>query len=72
MSRTLVTEGVTVTPVDTGFPRDRERLFRSLEVVGRQPPGVDEVVLTHGHPDHRGSAEHLRSVYGVRAGSRWS
>jgi len=23
------------------------------------------VVLTHGHPDHLGSAEHLRSTYGV-------
>jgi glyoxylase-like metal-dependent hydrolase (beta-lactamase superfamily II) len=61
----LVTEGVTVTLVDTGYPRDRERLLRSLELVGRRASDVDAVVLTHGHPDHVGNAEHLRSVYGV-------
>lgn len=65
VSWTLVTEGVTVTLVDTGYPRDRERLLRSLELVGRRASDVDAVVLTHGHPDHLGSAEHLRSVYGV-------
>jgi glyoxylase-like metal-dependent hydrolase (beta-lactamase superfamily II) len=65
VSWTLVTEGVAVALVDTGYPRDRERLLRSLELVGRRAADVDTVVLTHGHPDHLGSAEHLRSVYGV-------
>jgi glyoxylase-like metal-dependent hydrolase (beta-lactamase superfamily II) len=62
---TLVTEGITVTLVDSGYPRDRERLLRSLELVGRRPSDVGAVVLTHGHPDHLGSAEYLRGVYGV-------
>lgn len=65
VSWTLVMEGAAVTLVDTGYPRDRERLLRSLELVARRPSDVEALVLTHGHPDHIGSAEHLRSVHGV-------
>ena len=66
VSWVLVTEGDAVTLVDTGYPGDRARLFRSLELVGRSVSDVAAVVLTHGHPDHIGSAEHLRSGEGVR------
>lgn len=65
VSWTLVIEGDNVTLVDTGYPGDRERLFRSLELIGRRLSNVDVVVLSHGHPDHLGSAEHLRSAYDV-------
>ncbi len=65
VSWVVVTEGAGVTLVDTGYPGDRERLFRSLERVARTPADVEAVVLTHGHPDHIGSAEHLRTTYGL-------
>ena len=65
VSWVLLTEGDSVTVVDTGYPGDRERLLRSLERIGRTPSDVDGVVLTHGHPDHIGSAEHLRTVFGI-------
>lgn len=65
VSWVLVTDGQAVTLVDTGCPRDRARLLRSLELVGRRLSDVEAVLLTHGHPDHLGSAEHLRSVHGI-------
>jgi glyoxylase-like metal-dependent hydrolase (beta-lactamase superfamily II) len=62
---TLVVDGDSVTLVDTGYPGDRDRLIRSLDKIGRAPADVAAVVLTHGHPDHIGSAEYLRTAHGV-------
>ena len=45
VSWALVVDGSSLTLVDTGYPRDRERLFRSVELVGRRPSDVDAVVL---------------------------
>jgi glyoxylase-like metal-dependent hydrolase (beta-lactamase superfamily II) len=56
VSWTLITEGDEVTLVDTGWPGDRERVVASLERIGRSPADVAAIVLTHGHPDHLGSA----------------
>ncbi len=60
----LVVDGDEVTLVDTGFPRDRERVVTSLSRIGRSPADVAAVVLTHAHPDHLGSAEYFRTVVG--------
>ncbi len=65
VSWVLVTEGSAVTVVDTGYPGDRQRLFRSLERIGRTATDIAGVVLTHGHPDHIGSAEHLRTAHHI-------
>lgn len=58
----LVTDGDDVTLVDTGYPGDRAALIASLDQVGRSPADVAAVLLTHAHPDHLGSAEHLRTA----------
>ena len=65
VSWVLVTEGDAVTVVDTGYPGDRDRMLRSLERIGRTAADVDGVVLTHGHPDHIGSADYLRTTHGI-------
>jgi glyoxylase-like metal-dependent hydrolase (beta-lactamase superfamily II) len=62
---TLITDGDEVTLVDTGWPGDRERVIASLEQVGRSPADVAAIVLTHGHPDHLGSAEWFRREHGT-------
>lgn len=72
VSWVLITDGTAVTLVDSGYPGDRQRLIASLEKIGRSPADLSAVLLTHGHPDHLGSAEYLRRTYGlpVRAHER--
>ena len=41
--------------VDTGSPRDKERLLEKLEQHKVSPQDVDFVVCTHGHVDHVGN-----------------
>lgn len=61
----LVEEGGSVTLVDTGWPKDYERIVASLERIGRTPADVHAIVLTHAHIDHMGAAEELRSNHGI-------
>jgi glyoxylase-like metal-dependent hydrolase (beta-lactamase superfamily II) len=65
VSWVLVTHGDAVTLVDTGYPGDRARLLSSLDRISRSVTDVAAVVLTHGHPDHIGSAEYLRTRFGI-------
>jgi glyoxylase-like metal-dependent hydrolase (beta-lactamase superfamily II) len=51
-------DGDAVTLVDTGVPGSGANI---LSVV----PGVDRIVLTHGHVDHTGSAAELRASTGA-------
>ncbi|MEU9368551.1 MBL fold metallo-hydrolase [Streptomyces avermitilis] len=61
----MVKDGDTATLVDTGYPRDRDRVLRSLAAVGIVPDGVAAVLVTHAHNDHIGSAEYLRRRHGT-------
>lgn len=61
----IVQDGDAVTLVDTGYPGDRELLLASLHAVGADPSAVAAVLVTHAHSDHIGSAEYLRTRYGI-------
>ena len=61
----IVKDGDTATLVDTGYPRDRERLLASLAAVGVAPQAVTAVLVTHAHNDHLGAAEYLRRTHGT-------
>ncbi|MHA7191862.1 MBL fold metallo-hydrolase [Arthrobacter sp. MDT2-16] len=51
--------------VDTGLPRSKTLLLEALSRIGRSVQDIRAVILTHGHFDHVGTAEHLRSRYGI-------
>jgi glyoxylase-like metal-dependent hydrolase (beta-lactamase superfamily II) len=61
----VLTEGDSVTLIDTGYPGDRALLLASLATLGYRPEAVCAVLVTHAHSDHIGSVEFLSSTHGV-------
>lgn len=56
----LIVDGTDVTMVDSGYPKDRDLVDASVAKIGRSLADIQAMVLTHGHVDHKGSAERLR------------
>lgn len=56
-------DGLTV--VDAGLPTSWTALHDALEELGKRPADIKALLLTHGHFDHLGFAERLRSEEGV-------
>lgn len=46
-----------LTLVDTGTRRSGPRMVRSIRLLGFDPTAIDQIVLTHWHADHMGSAD---------------
>lgn len=61
----LLEEGGEVTVVDAALPRLWKDLVAELGAMGRALEDVRAVVLTHGHSDHIGFAERLRTERGL-------
>jgi len=49
-------DGAGLTVVDTGTASGGPRLVRSVRMLGLDPRAIRDVLLTHWHPDHAGSA----------------
>ncbi len=45
-----------LTLIDAGFPRKEAAAFGAIRELGRSPDQLKHLILTHGHPDHIGSA----------------
>lgn len=61
----IVEAGNKLTIVDAGLPTSWRSLQQALGELGRRPQDIEALVLTHGHFDHLGFAERLRSEVGV-------
>src|SRR4051812_38602572 len=61
----LVEQDSRLTIVDCGVPSSWDSFQDALGRIGRSQDDVEAVVLTHGHFDHVGIAERIRSQLGV-------
>jgi glyoxylase-like metal-dependent hydrolase (beta-lactamase superfamily II) len=55
-----------VTFVDAGVEGSEAKLLAAVETIGRRPHDVDQVLVTHGHPDHVGGIPGLVAFTGAR------
>lgn len=51
-----------LTLIDSGFAGSSRRIGRAISAHGRLPSELARVVITHGHPDHAGSARELAAA----------
>ena len=56
----LVGEDVTV--IDTGIPGSGPKILGALREVGKRPQDIRQILLTHLHADHTGSAKALQDA----------
>ncbi|WP_461092261.1 MBL fold metallo-hydrolase [Spirosoma gilvum] len=54
-----------LTLIDTGYPGSMEAIFSTLQQSGEDPYALKQVILTHAHPDHAGSASAIKQKLGV-------
>ena len=55
-----------LTLIDAGFPDKEAAVFEALRELGRSPDHLKHLILTHGHPDHIGSAAAIVRETGAR------
>ncbi len=61
-----------LTVVDTGVAGSADAIIQAIQAIGRQPADVAEIVLTHFHPDHIGSAADLAERTGAPVFGHWA
>ncbi|MGE0543353.1 MAG: MBL fold metallo-hydrolase [Dehalococcoidia bacterium] len=60
--------GERVTIVDSGPPGSARRILRALQRAGRSPDHVEQIIVTHYHPDHIGGLAGLLAHVPARVG----
>ena len=61
----FVIEDDGLTLVDTGRPGSAGKIFSTIKQAGKNPNDIKQIILTHAHPDHSGSAEAIKRILDV-------
>jgi glyoxylase-like metal-dependent hydrolase (beta-lactamase superfamily II) len=57
----LIVNGRELNIIDTGMPRNSRKITDYIRKIGRQPSDTANILLTHFHIDHVGSAYELKT-----------
>lgn len=49
-----------LTLIDTGYKNSTDKIFDAVKKAGKNPYDIKQVILTHSHPDHAGSAAEIK------------
>ncbi|MDZ7845919.1 MAG: MBL fold metallo-hydrolase [Owenweeksia sp.] len=52
--------------IDTGPEGSEQRIFNYIHGIGRNPEELTQIIVTHSHPDHAGSAAALKKATRAR------
>lgn len=61
----FVVEDNGLTLIDTGLKGSMEKIFSAIKKAGKNPEDIKQIILTHCHPDHAGSAADLKKILNV-------
>jgi glyoxylase-like metal-dependent hydrolase (beta-lactamase superfamily II) len=64
----LLIDGEELTVVDTGLPKNAEKILGYVRRINRQSSNISKILLTHCHIDHVGSAYELKRITGAKVG----
>lgn len=64
--------GGNLTVIDSGIAGSADAILEGVQAIGRQPSDIKEIVITHFHPDHIGSAADLAERTGAPVLAHWA
>jgi glyoxylase-like metal-dependent hydrolase (beta-lactamase superfamily II) len=63
---TYLIYGKKICLIDSGVAHAKETIFDYVEQTGRRPSEIFQLILTHSHPDHIGSAKSIKNETGCK------
>lgn len=64
----LIIDGGELTVVDTGMPKNAEKILDYVHRISQQSSNISRILLTHCHVDHVGSAFELKRLTNAKVG----
>jgi glyoxylase-like metal-dependent hydrolase (beta-lactamase superfamily II) len=62
----LILDNNRLTLIDTGLPRDRNKILNYIRSLGQPPQGLERIIITHADGDHVGSLAAIQTLSGAR------